>query len=50
MVLIDEILTNDNPVDSDYSLPPQHRCKSHTLNFIDTKDSEKALSDVIHKR
>lgn len=36
--------------DSPYSLSPHHRCASHTLNLIATKDSENAMSDPIYKK
>jgi len=50
MIEIDEILSNGLEQNPEYSLPPHHRCASYTLNLVATRDSEKALSDVIYKK
>ncbi|KAL4083021.1 hypothetical protein QTP88_028351 [Uroleucon formosanum] len=50
MIEIDEILANGLEQNTKYSLPPHHRCASHTLNLMATRDSEKALSNVIYKK
>lgn len=48
---INDILEQgQNDIDLPYRLPQHHRCASHTLNLIATKDSEKALSDLIYKK
>lgn len=49
MIEIDKILTNGYEKNPEYLLSLHHRCASHTLNLVPTRDSEKVLSDVIYK-
>uniref|UniRef100_A0A3B5MY77 Uncharacterized protein n=1 Tax=Xiphophorus couchianus TaxID=32473 RepID=A0A3B5MY77_9TELE len=39
-----EILSTENEGDGQLSLPPHHRCASHTINIISTSDVEKYLT------
>ncbi|XP_025266661.1 uncharacterized protein LOC112638708 [Camponotus floridanus] len=50
--LSDLLITNEESLDKeDITLPPHHRCVSHTLNLIAVKDSERALeNDPTYKK
>ncbi|EFN68716.1 Putative AC9 transposase, partial [Camponotus floridanus] len=50
--LSDLLITNEESLDTeDITLPPHHRCVSHTLNLIAAKDSERALeNDPTYKK
>ncbi len=41
---LSEILSAENENDGQLSLPPHHRCASHTINIISTSDVEKYLT------
>ncbi|KAJ8370259.1 hypothetical protein SKAU_G00102870 [Synaphobranchus kaupii] len=41
---LSEILSAENESDGQLSLPPHHRCASHTINIISTSDVEKYLT------
>jgi hypothetical protein len=49
-VWLNQIQYDNDDQDVSYNLPPHHRCASHTLNLITTKDSESELSDVLYKK
>jgi len=46
------LITDEKGSDTeDITLPPHHRCVSHTLNLIAAKDSERALeNDPTYKK